>query len=137
MPCGDITERVKLTINDNNRIDSYSLSKKTCGGAIGFESLLMKYISGQPIDKIIKTNKLLFSQTEFDDNEIEKYLRLKHFTAIQSVLNVYLGKSSGGANDSCAIAGIEYDGRNILIDADIKIDLTSDNVESCDHCGPN
>jgi len=53
------------------------------------------------------------------------------------VLNIYVGKSSGGANDICAIAGIEYDGGNTIIDAEIKINLLADNIESCDSCGPN
>lgn len=137
MPCGDITEKIKLTLDNNNRIDSYSLSKKTCGGAIGFESLLLDYVGGQSIDKILGNNELSFLQTDLADEDIEIYLRLKHFYAIQSVLNVYLGNSSGGTGDSCTIAGIEYNDGYIIIDAEIKIDLLADQIKSCDHCGPN
>ncbi|RKX20811.1 MAG: hypothetical protein DRP51_05165 [Candidatus Zixiibacteriota bacterium] len=137
MPCGDITERLKLTVDDNNCLDSYIFSKKTCGGAIGMESLLLDYIGGKSIETIIKSNELTFLQTNLAKEDIETYLRLKHFSAIQSVLNIYVGKSSGGANDICAIAGIEYDGGNTIIDAEIKINLLADNIESCDSCGPN
>ena len=137
MPCGDITDSIKLTLDNNNRLDSYSFSKKTCGGAIGLESLLMDDIGGQPIEKIIGSNELLFLRTNQAEDEVEIYLRQKHFYAIQTVLNVYLGKSPGGVGDLCTIAGIEFYDGNTVIDAEIKINLLTEPIESCDHCGPN
>lgn len=135
MPCDDITEKIKLTLNDDNRIESYSFSKKTCGGGIGLESLLLDDIGGQFIEDIINNNSILSFPAKIDESNIESYLRLKHLYAIQTVLNVYLGKTSGGVNDSCTIAAIEYDENETVIQAEIKIDLATNRIKLCDHCG--
>ena len=136
MPCGDITERIKLTLDNDNRIDSYALSKKTCGGAVGLESLILEHVGGQSIDEIIGNTELSFLQPSTAEDEIEQYLRQKHFYAIRSVLNVYVGVSPGGTGDLCTIAGIEHSSEFTVIDAEISIDLLADQVEPCDHCGP-
>lgn len=137
MPCTDITENIRVTLDQDNRIDSYTLSKKTCGGAIGVESLLLDHVGGRSIDDIIGNHELSFLQPSMSEDEIEAYLKLKHFHAIQSVLKVFIGVSPGGKNDSCTIAGIEYGEGLTVIDAEIKIDLLPDKIESCDHCGPD
>lgn len=136
MPCGDITETIKVTLDNDNRIDSYSLSKKTCGGAIGVESLLLDHVGGLSIDQIIRTDELSFAHTNMAEDEIEQYLKLKHFHAIRSVLNVFVGVSPGGTGDACTIAAIEYGDEYTVIDAEIKISLLADRIEPCDHCGP-
>lgn len=136
MPCTDITENIRVTLDNDNRIDTYRLSKKTCGGAIGVESLLLDYVGGQSVDEIIGDKELSFLQPNLAEDEIEQYLKLKHFHAIRSVLNVFVGISPGGRGDACTIAGIEYGEGYTVIDAEIKISLVADRIEPCDHCGP-
>lgn len=136
MPCTDITENIRVTLDHDNRIDSYTLSKKTCGGAIGVESLLLAHVGGRSIDDIVGNHELSFLQPSMSEDEIEAYLKLKHFHAIQSVLNVFVGISPGGTGDACTIAAIEYGDGYTVIDAEIKINLLADQIEPCDHCGP-
>jgi len=71
------------------------------------------------------------------DDEVERFLRQKHLYAVRSVLEVFLGKASGGAEDMCSIASIEYDDGATIIDAEISIDLRTEKIESCEHCGPD
>ena len=136
MPCGDITERIKLSIDNDDRLVSYRFSKKTCGGGIGTESLLDDWVIGQHIDEIIGQNQFAFAATNFSRDDIEEFLKLKHFNAIQTVIRVFLGLSPGGVGSPCTIAGIEYDRENIVIDAEISIDLNAEKVKACEHCGP-
>ena len=136
MPCGDITERIELSIDNDDRLVSYRFSKKTCGGGIGDESLLDDRVIGRPIDNIIAQNQMAFAATDFSRDDIEEFLKLKHFNAIQTVIKVFLGLSPGGVGSACTIAGIEYDRENIVIDAEIRIDLNAEKVRACEHCGP-
>ncbi len=136
MPCGDITERIRLSIDNDDRVVSYQFSKKTCGGGIGTESLLHDRVIGQHIDNIIGQNQFAFAATSFSRDDIEEFLKLKHFNAIQTVIRVFLGLSPGGVGSACTIAGIEYDRENIIIDAEISIDLNAEKVKACEHCGP-
>ena len=76
-------------------------------------------------------------QTIVAEDEIEVYLKQKHFHTIQSVLNTYVGNSPGGIGDLCTIAGIEYGSGHTVIEAEIKIELLTDRIEPCDHCGPD
>jgi hypothetical protein len=137
MPCGDITEKIELSLGFDNKIDSYRFSKKTCGGAIGMETLLHEYVKGRDIESIIDQNEFGFLQANFAADEIDEFLRVKHFLAIKSVLNVYLGNSPGGVDDSCTIASIEYIEDKIIIRAEINSDLIVDQISACDHCGPD
>ena len=97
----------------------------------------MDSVGGLTIDNIIANNELFLRPTKRSEDDIERYLKLKHFSAIQAVLNVYLGQSPGGVDDSCTIAGVEFNGEHTIIDAEIKINLMADRVKACDHCGPN
>jgi len=136
MPCGDITERITITLDSESRVDSYTFFKKTCGGAVGIDSLILDRIGGQSIDSIVSDSELGFLRAGIDGEDVEEFLRVKHFHAIQSVLRAYLGVSSGGVGESCTIAGVDYDGGFTTIDADIDIDLMVDQIKACAHCGP-
>ena len=137
MPCGDITERIRLTIDADKRIDAYRFFKKTCGGEIGSESMLIDQIGGLSIENVLSDFDIPQETSSIDENNIEMYLRQKHLFAIKSVLNVYIGNNSGGVKDFCSIAGIEFDNGSTIIDADVKLVLPADEVEPCAHCGPN
>jgi len=136
MPCGDITERIRLSIDNDDRLVSYQFSKKTCGGGIGTETLLEDQLIGQHIDTILGQNDYLSATSNFGADNIDEFLKLKHFHAIQNVIRVFLGLAPGGVGDSCTIAGIEHDHDSIVIDAEIRIDLNAEKVKACDHCGP-
>ncbi len=136
MPCGDITERIELTLDSDDRIDSYTFFKKTCGGAVGIESLILDDVGGQSVDSIVANTEYGFLQFRNVQDEVEEFLRLKHFHAIQNVLRAYLGLTPAGVKEPCTIASVQYDDGKTIIDAEINVDLMVDQIKSCDHCGP-
>jgi len=136
LPCNDITEEIRIILDNDDRLKPYTLRKKTCGGAVGIESLLIDSLAGKAVADLIAVNEFTFQQEHLPEDHIMEFLNLKHLIAVKSVLNAYLGNISAGAGDPCSIAGIESDGEGTIIDADIDIGLMTDKIKSCSHCGP-
>lgn len=137
MPCGDITEKISVVLDSGNRIKSYSFSKKTCGGSIGDDDIIKIDIIDQTAENVIKQHQYGFMQKTYTGDEIVDFLKVKHFLAIKSVLNVYLGNVPGGVGNACTITKIEYDIDSTIIHAEINSNLDAVKVKSCDHCGPD
>ncbi len=137
MPCGDITERIRLIIDSGDRLVSYRFLKKTCGGSIGPETLHQEDIIGQSIDVIVGREERSFQGMGMGGNDIAEFLKGKHINAIQSAIRAFLGLKPKGNSSSCTIARIEYDKNGTFIEAEIKSELEVDKVKACDHCGPH
>jgi hypothetical protein len=136
MPCGDITERIKIKLGDESRLISYNYYKKTCGGSVGPEEMIIDGLKGKPAEEIIYLSEIdLFKSYIFED-EIIEFLNLKHFFAVKSALKVFLGVTSGGIGETCTIAGVEYSNDETIVDADINIELITDQIKACAHCAP-
>ena len=136
MPCGDITERTKIRIDKESRLISYNYNKKTCGGAVGPESMIIDGLKGKRAEEIINLSEIDFFKFDNFENKIDEFLNLKHFFAVKSALKVFLGVTSGRIGDTCTIAGVEYSDDETIIDADINIELITDQIKACAHCGP-
>lgn len=137
MPCGDITEEIKVVVDKHDRLKSYSLRKKTCGGAVGLESLLLEKLSGSSVDELLWLNEFEFGQDHLPENHVEEFLNLKHLLAIKAVLEVYTGHASGSVGDSCSVASVRYDDDDdVVIEADIDVELITEQIKACAHCGP-
>lgn len=135
MPCGDITERIRLTIDSDDRLVSYRFLKKTCGGSIGPETLHQEDIIGQPIDIIVGWEERSFQGMGMGGNDIAEFLKGKHIYAIQSTIRAFLGLTPKDISSSCTIARVEYDRNGTFIEAEIKSKFAVDKVKACDHCG--
>jgi len=134
MPCGDISEQIQIKLDNVYRLTSYSLSKGTCGGPVGVESLISNMVEGKTAEEIIEiSNNEIYKSVTFADKN-EEYLVLKHLFALQITLEAYLGDSSGAAGESCAIASVEYGEDETIIDADINLKLVVEKIESCAGC---
>ena len=136
MPCHDITEEIRIVLDKNGCLRSYRLNKKTCGGAVGTESLLLDRVAGWKIDDFFAANEFSFQQEHLPESHVEEFLNLKHFMAIKSALNAYAGNAPAGVDAPCSIAGISYDSDDIVIEADIDISLVTEQIKACAHCGP-
>lgn len=136
MPCNDITEKIRIVLDRNDRFKSYRLFKKTCGGAVGAESLLSDNLTGLGIDDILRPDKVTSYGKKTSADHIEKFLNLKHFLAIRAALLSFTGKDSAGIGDTCTIAGISYDGDDTIIEAEINIGLITEQIEACSHREP-
>ena len=76
MPCTDVTEILKLRIDSADRLVTYSLTKRTCGGALGKESLLLKWCGGLPARDILKTTVDQFLDRYATDDPVVEFVRL-------------------------------------------------------------
>lgn len=136
MPCGDITEKINISIDNNDRLVSYQFLKKTCGGSIGDSVAVEQQLIGMRINSIIGLTGDAIGLSVNNHNDIDKFLKLKHIHAIRTVIKAFLGLEPGGNRGFCTIEGIVYDGQRTVIDAEIKLDLGTERIKACDHCGP-
>lgn len=134
MPCSDVTEMVQVVIDRDDRLKSYTYSKKTCGRGVGAATLLMEPFAGMSVDDLLALDAETFLARHPVENELEEFLRLKHFFAVQSALEVLTGHEPGGPEDICAAAEIAYDNGDIVIEARILVDLVTEKIASCGNC---
>ncbi len=53
MPCHDVTECITVVVDGEDRLKSYSFTKRTCGQGIGQEDLLHDTLAGRPVDELL------------------------------------------------------------------------------------
>lgn len=136
MPCGDITEKIRLSIDNDERIVSYQFSKITCGGSIGGDLPLGQPLIGTRLDSIMEMTEGSDRLSGISSSDMNEFIKIKQIRTIKHVIKVYLGREAGGIDNQCTIAGIEYDDQGVTIDAQIKMSLDAGKVQACDHCGP-
>lgn len=134
MPCSDVTEMVQVVIDSDDRLKSYSYSKKTCGRGVGVATLLHDVLVGRSVSELLSLDADAFLEDHPVEDELEEFLGLKHFFAVQGALEVLTGRTSGGLNDVCAAAEILYDEGSIIIGARILVDLVTEKIKSCGNC---
>lgn len=131
MPCLDITERLEITLDAENRLVDYKLAKLSCGVDIGSQSLLLEALAGLTSDKIILISPQIFiNELDIHDNEM-RFIYLKHLLAIQVLLETYIGKRQGSADSKCTIESIEQNDSGIEIKSLIKLAIPVDEIEPC------
>ncbi len=135
MPCSDITEILRLTLDAEERLVSYGLSKRSCGRAVGAESLILEWVSGRGAGELLTASVDEFLDAHPCSDETEEFLYLKHFFALREGLNVLLGHEPGGAASPCAVESIGYGPEGTDLIAQLKIDAFTDQIKSCGRCG--
>jgi hypothetical protein len=135
MPCNDVTEIIEVTLDGDDRLADYAYSKRTCGQGIGAGSLLIDQLLGRTVDDLIAADVEEVRAAFPIENELEEFLALKHFFAIQAVLEVLTGKEPGGKHDPCAAAEIAYETDHVTITGQIDVDIVTDKIKSCGGCG--
>ncbi len=137
MPCDDITEQIRITLDKEERLLSYHLMKSACGKKIGNQVSIIGDLRRKNVDEIIAVDREAFIENENIGNDVDRFIKLKHLFAIQLALAVYRGAEPGGPNDICSISEIGFDGENSIIDADIRIGVTTSKIEACGFCNPD
>jgi len=136
MPCGDITENIEITLDKDDRLKTYSLNKKTCGGAVGAESFLLDKLENESVTRILEFDLPYTGHHQRPEDHAEEFVALKHLNALKSALQVYTGAASGAVSEPCTIVGVGYDGEDLVISAQIDVDLMTSRIKACAHCGP-
>lgn len=134
MPCSDITEMIRVTLNEHDTLESYEFVKKTCGQGVGLKSLLLDQLRGATLDEILALTPEIFLESYPVAEPIEEFLGLKHLFAVQAALEVLTGAQSGGPEDLCAAAEIVFDGTLLTVEGRIRIDLVTERIKSCGGC---
>ncbi len=135
MPCDNVTELMRVVLDREDRLIHYRLLKKTCGGAVGAESLLLERLRGQAVGALLTLHVDVFCREIAAASDVEEFLNLKHFFALRSVLEAFSGKAPAGREAACAISGIGYDDAGATIDAEIAVGVVTELIQSCGHCG--
>jgi NifU-like protein involved in Fe-S cluster formation len=134
MPCNNVIEQIRITLNDQDRLCDYQFVKQTCGQGVGARSLLIDFLLGLSVDELLAVDGERLLQVCRPQDEIGRFLHLKHLFAIQGALHVYTGAWAGGRASPCTVAEIGYDQGQVVIDADIDVDLVTDKIKACIGC---
>ncbi len=134
MPCNDITDLLKILVDQNDKFIRYTLRKKTCGGDVGRRAMLTEWLKNKSINEILE----LSPQALFDKfptkSKTWEYLYLKHFIAIKSGLAIIIGENSGGIKDFCTVDSVEYTSDGITLLAELSAEGMSDEIKACSGC---
>lgn len=141
MPCKDVTEVIRVVVDNQDRLLTYSFSKRTCGQGVGAESLILDALSGRCVEELLQYD----AETYLRDNPVqnadpeeyalEEFLSLKHFFAVQGALEVLTGKEPGRKGDPCTAAKVVCDGDETTITGHIDLDIVTEKIKACGNCG--
>ena len=134
MPCSDITELIRVELDESDRLKHYTFAKRTCGQGVGAESLLIDQLRGRNLDQLLAVTAEDFLAEFPIYDEIEEFLSLKHLFAVQSALEVLTGKEPGRKNDPFAAGEIQYDEHETVITGRIIVDLVTEKIKACGGC---
>lgn len=135
MPCNNITELMRVVFDSDDKLKSYRFHKKTCGGAVGAESLLEDRLRGYSMAELSALHVDTFCHELAPESDVEEFLNLKHFFALRSVIETLSGQAeTNGPDAPCTIAEISYDTEGLVIDAEISVSLVAGMIKACNHC---
>ena len=137
MPCSDVSEILRIDLDNDDRIIFYSLSKDSCGGGVGKPSLIRKWMKNKTTNDVLAISPSEFAHSLNLKSTTWEYLHLKHLLAIQSGIRAMSGQPPAGAIDYCVVESIEYGSDRTKMTARISVDLMTDEIKSCSNCGCN
>lgn len=134
MPCSDVTELIRVELDEQDRLTHYRFVKRTCGQGVGADSLILGALQGRGAEDILAMEPDEFLAMHPVEQEIEEFLTLKHLIAVQSALEVLLGKAHGGPGEMCAAAEVGFEDGLTTLDARISVDLVTEKIAACGNC---
>jgi hypothetical protein len=134
MPCNDITDVLRIVIDHDDKITDYSLHKRSCGGAVGEEKLIGKWLIGRLVSDVLDTPLDQFQSLLRTKNDIKEFLAIKHFMIVQAGLSVIIGQESGRVSDYCTLESVEHDHMGTEAVLHVKVDAVIDEIKACSRC---
>ena len=134
MPCSDVTELLTIDLDSEDRIRSYSLTKKTCGGTMGRDSLILKMIRGKPAEELIATPIEVFYRDIRFSSDLKEMVYSKHYLAVQAGLGAFLGQEGRASRGVSDLESVVYGPEGSEITARISVELAASNIKSCGTC---
>jgi hypothetical protein len=134
LPCNNIVEQIRVVLNDRDCLIDYQLVKQTCGRPVGQQSLLVDCLRGLSAEELLSLTDRQIQDTCRPADDLSLFLHLKHLFAIQGALQVYTGRSFGGKGSNCTVARINREEDQVVVDADIDVDLVTERIRTCGCC---
>lgn len=133
-PCNNISDELKILFDNDERLVKYSLTKRSCGAAVGEKTLILDWIKGRSARDLLAMPIEMFAADHATDNDVEEYLLLKHFLGLQSGLRIMLGLESGGKDDYCTVDTIHYGPKGMVLVALLDVEGMTDQIKACGGC---
>jgi hypothetical protein len=131
MPCGDITEQLLIELDASDALRTYTLRKRTCGTAIGTESLLLPWLVGMASADILAQNFAAMRDAFENISEDMEFVYAKHLEAMQEGLRTL----AGVGDDRCVALAVAASDAGICFEALVRISDPTAPVASCGGCG--
>ena len=134
VPCGDVTEVIDLVLDDQDRLRSYALVKRTCGAEIGSSTLIADWLTGLSGSAIL----------HLEDDEVlerfapppdEEFLYVKHLRAVKHALAVLTGERRGREGDPCTTVSVAASDEGVVFQGHVAVELLTQKIKSCGGCG--
>lgn len=134
MPCRDVTEVIELTVDAEERLARYALTKRTCGQGVGSQTLLSDRLCGKRIDAILAMDASALFEAHPAPDALSEFLFVKHLCAVQAALEVLTGQRTGGTTGTCRVAYITFADGEITMGAELVVDLLVERIRACGGC---
>lgn len=134
MPCSDVTEHLRVELDDEDRLTHYRFLKRTCGAGIGEESLLLPHLRGRSLRELLAYEAGDFVADYPLQGDLEEFLSLKHLYAVKAAIEVLAGREPGGLDADFTVCEIGYNGAGWFIEGLIAVDILTDRINSCGVC---
>jgi hypothetical protein len=134
MPCSDVTELLKISLDPEDRITSYSLNKRTCGGTMGRDELILKMIRGQTATEIVQKPADEFYSGITFSSDLREMVYLKHYFAVQSGLAEFLGRELSESHSECTVESVVYGPDGVELTVLVHVDMLTDKIKACGGC---
>ena len=134
MPCNDITDRLVIRLDPEDRVAKYSLRKKTCNGEVGEKSMIIGWAEGKPAEQILELPIEQFLADNPVDDDVQEYLQIKHLLALRAGLGILLGREAGGKANYCTVDSITHSPNGIQLTAELKVEGMTEEIRACGNC---
>jgi len=134
VPCDDISEVIDIQLDAEERLRDYRLNKRTCGAAVGQESLLLDLLAHRSVEEVLQLEASDVVARFPRMPQAEEFLYFKHFLAVQEALKVLSGLAEGGPGATCEASSIDAEGDNLRFVGTIAVDLMTDRIRACARC---
>lgn len=133
MPCPNPTEILEIELTLDERFRAYSLCKQNQD--LGAGRLIMEWLRPLTVNQVLTTRVETFLDCHTIPDAKSEFLLRKHFSAVQSALQLAWGEIDNECRGFCVIESIEMSDTGWHLKALISPKLLTDPIPACGHCG--
>lgn len=134
MPCTNVTELLELTLDSEDRVLDYSLTKETCGGKVAGRGLIRDWVKLKSAESVLALLPQEMLEKSDNPDVTTEYLRLKHLFSVQAALATLFGSDSG-TEGFITVESVQYALDETRLSARVDLDILTDKIKACGLCG--